>query len=152
MPIFQGEKYWGLMGVYQNSGSRHWETAEVEILRQVSRPLGIALQQAESLKQINQQSEKLTQVAHRERAVARLANRLLRSSDFKTMTQEVRQLLEVERVALYKFNPDWSGRFVAESTAAGWSRLMEILPVIEDSHLQESEGGQYRIATTNPCR
>ena len=151
VPIYQGDKYWGLMGVYQNSGLRHWEREEVDIMLQVSSPLGLAIQQAESLEQINQQSAKLEKVAQRERSVARLANRLLRSPElrdfetaFKTMSQEVRQMLEVDRVALYKFNPDWSGTFVAESVAAGWSRLMESLPVIEDSHLQETEGGRYR--------
>ncbi|MGF1480589.1 MAG: GAF domain-containing protein [Cyanophyceae cyanobacterium] len=148
VPIYRGEEYWGLMGVYQNTGPRQWKSEEIEIMLQVSRPLGVALQQAESLKQINQQSEQLAQLASRERAVTKLTNRLLRSSDFqtifKTMAQEVRQLLKVERVALYKFNSDWSGKFVSESVTAGWSYLMEMVPVVEDTYLQETEGGRYR--------
>lgn len=148
IPIFQGDKLWGLMAAYQNSGPRHWEEWEVQIMLQVSGPLGIALQQAESLQQIRSSSEKLTRSAAREQAVTRIAGRLLRSLEiegiFKIATQEIRQMLQVERVALYKFNPDWSGRFVAESVAAGWSRLMDTMPVIADSNLQDTQGGRYR--------
>ena len=149
VPIFQGEKYWGLMGVYQNSGPRHWEDWEVEMMLQMTRPLGIALQQAEYLQQINQQSQQLGKVAQMEQAVSRIVSRLLRSSldnmgIFQITLQEARNLLGVDRVALYKFNPDWSGRFVVESVAAGWSRLMDVMPVVEDTHLQDTQGGRYR--------
>jgi len=148
VPIFQGSKIWGLMATYQNSGPRHWEDWEVEIMLQVSGPLGIAVQQAESLQQIRASSEKLTRAAAREQAVTRITSRLLRSLDieaiFKITTQEIRQILQAERVALYKFKPDWSGEFVAESVGSGWSRLMDTMPVIADSNLQETQGGRYR--------
>jgi len=120
----------------------------VEIMLQVSGPLGIAVQQAESLQQIRASSEKLTRAAAREQAVTRITSRLLRSLDieaiFKITTQEIRQILQAERVALYKFKPDWSGELVAESVGSGWSRLMDTMPVIADSNLQETQGGRYR--------
>lgn len=148
VPIFQGDKIWGLMAAYQNSGPRRWEEWEVEIMLQVRDPLGIALQQAESLQQIRASSEKLNVAAAREQAVTRITSRLLRSLDieaiFKITTQEIRQMLQAERVALYKFKPDWSGEFVAESVGSGWSRLMDTMPVIADSNLQETQGGRYR--------
>lgn len=148
VPIFQGEKLWGLMGAYQNSGPRRWEEGEVEIMLQVSAPVGIAIQQAESLEQINAASVKLAKAAALDQAVTRITSRLLRSLEtdgiLKIATQEIRQMLQVERVALYKFNPDWSGQFVAESVALGWNRLMDIMPVVVDTHLQETQGGRYR--------
>jgi methyl-accepting chemotaxis protein PixJ len=149
IPIYQGDKLWGLLAAYQNSGARRWQPEEIEIMLQVSNPLGIALQQAEALQQVQATSQKLSQAAAREQAVARITSRLLRSLDtvediYRVVNQEVRQLLGVDRVALYKFNPDWSGEFVAESVTSGWSRLLEILPTIEDTHLQESQGGRYR--------
>ena len=148
VPIFQGTKLWGLLAAYQNSGPRRWEEWEVEIMLQVSSPLGIALQQAEALQQIRQQSEKLSRSAAREQAVTRLTGKLLRSMNvegiFKIMTQDVRQMIGADRVALYRFNPDWSGYFVAESVAAGWNRLLDVMPVVEDNHLQDSNGGRYR--------
>jgi methyl-accepting chemotaxis protein PixJ len=32
-------------------------------------------------------------------------------------------MLKADRVVLYRFNPDWSGEFVAESVAPGWLAL-----------------------------
>lgn len=149
VPIFQGDKLWGLMAAYQNSAPRHWSESEVEIMIKVSYPLGIALQQAEALEQVRASSDKLAAFAAREQGVTKIASRLLRASfDNKTIfqitTQDVRYLLGVDRVALYKFDPDWSGHFVAESVAAGWSRLLDTMPIITDRHLQETEGGRYR--------
>ncbi len=148
VPISQGDQLWGLLVAYQNSGPRRWEEWEVEIMIQVSGPLGIALQQAELLQQIRSSSEQLTKAAAREQALARITSRLLRSFNmegiFKIMTQDVRQMLGSDRVALYKFNPDCSGEFVAESVALGWSRLMDMIPVVTDNYLQDTNGGRYR--------
>ncbi len=149
VPIFQGDKLWGLMAAYQNSAPRHWEEWEIECMIKVSYPLGIALQQAEALQQVRASSDKLAASAAREQGLTKIASRLLRSSfDSKTIfqitTQDVRYLLGVDRVALYKFNPDWSGEFVAESVAHSWSRLLDTMPIISDSHLQETQGGRYR--------
>lgn len=149
VPIFQGDKLWGLMAAYQNSAPRHWEEWEVQIMLKVSYPLGIALQQAEALQQVRASSDKLAKAAAREQGLTKIASRLLRASFdnesiFQITTQDVRYLLGVDRVALYKFKPDWSGVFVAESVAHSWSRLLDTMPIISDSHLQETQGGRYR--------
>nr|6BHN_A Chain A, Methyl-accepting chemotaxis sensory transducer with phytochrome sensor [Nostoc punctiforme PCC 73102]6BHO_A Chain A, Methyl-accepting chemotaxis sensory transducer with phytochrome sensor [Nostoc punctiforme PCC 73102] len=84
-----------------------------------------------------------------EKAVTKISNRIRQSSDveeiFKTTTQEVRQLLRCDRVAVYRFNPNWTGEFVAESVAHTWVKLVgpDIKTVWEDTHLQETQGGRY---------
>ncbi|BAY31295.1 multi-sensor hybrid histidine kinase [Nostoc carneum NIES-2107] len=59
---------------------------------------------------------------------------------------QVRQVLGVDRVALYRFQADWSGEFVAESVADGWVKLVgyEIKTVWEDTYLQETQGGRFQ--------
>ncbi|HCF29851.1 MAG TPA: chemotaxis protein, partial [Cyanobacteria bacterium UBA11049] len=153
VPIFQGDKLWGLMAAYQNSAPRHWEEWEVESSIKLSNFLGIALQQAEALQQVRASSEKLAASAAREQELTKIVSRLLRGSlenesIFQITTQDIRHLLKVDRVALYKYNSDWSGYFVAESVASGWSRLLDTMPVISDSHLQETQGGRYRLNDT----
>ena len=59
VPISQGEKLWGLLMAYQNSKPRYWAEDEVALLAQVGAQLGIALQQAELLKQTKTQTEQL---------------------------------------------------------------------------------------------
>ncbi|BAY98079.1 multi-sensor hybrid histidine kinase [Tolypothrix tenuis PCC 7101] len=59
---------------------------------------------------------------------------------------EVRQVLGVDRVALYRFQPNWSGEFIAESVTANWVKLVgsQVKKVWEDTYLQETEGGRFQ--------
>ncbi|GAB4294103.1 MAG: hypothetical protein Fur0025_30580 [Oscillatoriaceae cyanobacterium] len=59
VPIFCGQKLWGLLASYQNSCSRHWQSEEIKIAVQIGNQLGVALQQAELLDQTKKQSEAL---------------------------------------------------------------------------------------------
>ncbi|MCC5659655.1 GAF domain-containing protein [Nostoc sp. XA010] len=157
VPISQGEKLWGLLVAYQNSQPRYWQDEEINLLAQVGAQLGVALQQAESLKQMEVQTQKLAQAAARERkaaerekALAATVEKIRQSLDihtiFATSTEEVRRLLEVDRVTIYRFGADWSGEFVAESLAQGWTPIREILPVVTDDYLQETQGGRFANA------
>ncbi|MBW4559787.1 MAG: GAF domain-containing protein [Mojavia pulchra JT2-VF2] len=147
VPISQGEKLWGLLVAYQNSQPRYWQDEEINLLAQVGVQIGVALQQAESLKQMQIQAEKLAKAAEREKALATTVEKIRQSLDinniFATSTQEVRQLLEVDRVLIYRFCSDWSGKFVAESLAEGWPPVEKITPVIADDYLQQTQGGDY---------
>jgi len=69
---------------------------------------------------------------------------------FRTTTKEVCQLLEADRVAVYRFTPEWGGEFVAEFVTPGWVRLVgpEIKKIWTDTNLQETQGGRYRYKET----
>lgn len=149
VPIFFGEKLWGLLAAYQNSGPRQWQTWEANFLVQISLQFSLAKSQIDYLELVRVKSEKLAQIAEQEKAVTKISNRIRQSLDveeiFKTTTQEVRQLLRCDRVAVYRFNPNWTGEFVAESVAHTWVKLVgpDIKTVWEDTHLQETQGGRY---------
>ncbi|MDZ7959284.1 MAG: GAF domain-containing protein [Aulosira sp. DedQUE10] len=133
--IYHGQKLWGLLAVYQNNNSRDWQEDEVYLLTQVGTQLGVALQQAEFLQQLQTQAAELTKAAERQRALANTVEKIRQSLDidiiFKTTTQEVRRLLKVERVSIYRFNPDWSGKFVADSIVDGWTPMLKPQPATE---------------------
>lgn len=123
-----------------------------------------------------QAEEALRESAKREQAIARVIQRIRQTLDIDTIfsatTEELRQLLECDRVAIYRFNPDWSGEFVSESVASGWISLiatqktdssvqngflddencvvttlnLEQEPV-QDTYLQETQGGAYNKGT-----
>jgi len=149
VPIFFGDKLWGLLAAYQNSSPREWRTWEVNFLVQTSLQFSLAKSQIDYLELVRLKSEKLAQIAEQEKAVTKISNRIRQSLDveeiFKTTTQEVRQLLRCDRVAVYRFNPDWSGEFVAESVGHTWVKVVgpDIKTVWEDTHLQETQGGRY---------
>ncbi|WP_445627828.1 GAF domain-containing sensor histidine kinase [Nostoc sp. DSM 114167] len=174
VPISQGEKLWGLLVAYQNSQPRYWQDEEINLLAQVGVQLGVALQQAESLTQMQVQAQKLAQAAERERkaaerqkALAATVEKIRHSLDidtiFATSTEEVRRLLEVDRVTIYRFGTDWSGKFVAESLAEGWTPVKEIVPAMStmvtepsrsagyadaSNYLQETQGGDFANGKT----
>jgi methyl-accepting chemotaxis protein PixJ len=167
VPLFVENKLWGLLAAYQNSGPRAWQESDVNFMLQLGSPLAVAIQQMEAQIKIDESSKQIERSAAREQALARITTRLSRTMEleavfrlsgqarenlaneridtiFKIATQETRQMLACSRIALYQFNPNWSGHFVAESIASGWNRVLEIIPVIEDSHLQETQGGRYK--------
>ncbi len=143
MPVFAGEKLWGLMAAYQNSSPRQWQTADINCLSQMVKQLAVAVRQVDSFEQV-------TKAVERQQAVASVIDKIRETSDidtiFQTVTREVQQLLECDRLAVYRFHADWSGTFVAESVAKGWVKLVgpDIKTVWPDTFLQRTQGGRYR--------
>lgn len=85
VPIFCGQKLWGLLASYQNSGPRQWREAEINIAVQIGTQLGTAVQQAELLAQTQRQSAALQQAA----LAADAANRA-KSEFLASMSHELR--------------------------------------------------------------
>ncbi|MEM9772784.1 MAG: GAF domain-containing protein, partial [Cyanobacteria bacterium P01_D01_bin.73] len=70
VPIFQGDKLWGLLAVYQCSGPRQWQDSEVSFVAKIGTQLGLALDQAEAFRALRLQSEQNRRAAEREATIA----------------------------------------------------------------------------------
>ncbi len=129
VPLLKGRDLWGLLCIHQCSGPRDWQTTEIEFIQQIAEHLTVAIQQAGYLQAVEAQAIQLAQAAQRERTIAQVVSRIRQSLDIETIFQttatEVRQLLEADRVAVFKFNVDWDGTFVSEDVAPGWSSAIE---------------------------
>ncbi|MBD0302465.1 MAG: PAS domain S-box protein, partial [Tolypothrix sp. T3-bin4] len=122
----------------------------------------------------------LRESAERERTIAHVIQRMRQTLDIETIfaatTQELRQVLNCDRVVVYRFNHNWSGEFVAESVSNNWISLMEeyendpnltndalqddrcIVRMLNsqdnqilDSYLQETQGGIYSLGASVLC-
>ncbi|MGD1857312.1 MAG: GAF domain-containing protein [Leptolyngbyaceae cyanobacterium] len=146
VPIMEGSRLWGLLIACQNTCPRHWATDEIDFLSQVSTQLGVALNQAEAVAQVREQAAALQKATDRQRALTLTIDKIRQSLDidviFTTTTQEVRQLLEVERVAIYRFNADWSGTFVADSMIDSWQPAKPSPTMIQDVFAKPEQDGQ----------
>jgi methyl-accepting chemotaxis protein PixJ len=135
-PIFIREKLWGILCAYQNSGPRHWEETEILALEQIGLQVSSALQMVKYLEQVEQKSQQLAHQVEREtnfiNLIYKTGNRITDllqqksfafDSLFRATVQELRQILKGDRVAVYRFNPDWSGEFVIEDASSAYMRL-----------------------------
>jgi PAS domain S-box-containing protein len=119
----------------------------------------------------------LRESAARERAIARAIARMRQTLDlediFNATTHELRDVLKCDRVLVYRFFPDWSGTYVAESVNPPWDPLIETANqdpnltrvavqrldcsaselesndnLVQDTYLQEHSGNPYRDGKT----
>ncbi|MEM8503125.1 MAG: GAF domain-containing protein, partial [Cyanobacteria bacterium P01_D01_bin.1] len=145
--LYRGDQLWGVIIACQNDHPRSWTEEEASVLDQVSNQLSIALKQHHTLTQVSQQAANLKKAAVRQAALAKTIDRIRHSLNidqiFKATTKEVRQLLDVERVAIYRFSENWTGAFVADSIVDGWQPSMPSHPVVETVLSKPNSEGNY---------
>lgn len=87
--------------------------------------------------ELTQANTQLTKVARHEKATSQVLQHMRQSLDletiFRTTTQDLRRVMECDRVIVYRFNPDWSGYVIAESVGHQW------LPLHRDEHEEANE-------------
>lgn len=120
--------------------------------------------------QRKQVEEALRESAEREKALSTVIQKMRQTLDLKTIfattTFELRQSLKCDRVLVYQFASDWSGKIVAESVTSQWNPLLQCCqpiltnsPItdsncqiknlsyanvfVQDTYLQETQGGIY---------
>jgi methyl-accepting chemotaxis protein PixJ len=154
VPILANRQLFGLLIAHHCAEPRQWQETDIDFLRQLGNQLGFALDQAEVQRQ-------LAKTRSLEQAATVLINRMRQSLEtekiFSTTTRELRQLLKLDRVAIYRFNPNWGGAFIAESVGTGFPSLVgpEMHTIWDDTYLQETEGGRYKnneTTTVNDIR
>ncbi|WP_337884799.1 GAF domain-containing protein [Fischerella thermalis] len=132
LPIFVRDKLFGLLVVQQCSRPRQWQENEITLLYQIVTELRLSLQ---SLIFRNEQ-QALARVSEKSR------QKIDEENIFQTTTREVQKLLNVERVAIYKFHSDYSGHFVFESKALNLHSIVG--KTWDDTYVIEHQGGRFR--------
>ncbi|MBV9385516.1 MAG: GAF domain-containing protein, partial [Chroococcidiopsidaceae cyanobacterium CP_BM_ER_R8_30] len=93
----------------------------------------------------------LRQQIERERLVVEMAQRIRKSLDLNeilnTTVSEVRQFLQVDRVFIYRFEPDWSGIIIVESVGSGWQSMLGSTlkdPTFAEAYIQPYKHGRIQ--------
>ncbi|MEM6453340.1 MAG: GAF domain-containing protein, partial [Cyanobacteria bacterium P01_D01_bin.105] len=151
-PVFVGNQLWGLLAAYQHSAPRPWDKYETMFLAHAADYLGNALHHTNQQQQTKQKASELQALNTRQQSLSAVVRKVLASVDVDeilSMTcQEVTSLLNVDRIAIYRFNPDWSGQFVSTFSRLSLEPALKTPfgenNIWEDTHLKETQGGRYR--------
>ncbi len=135
VPIVHEEQLWGLLVAQQCAEPRKWQSLEIDLLKSLATQTAIAIQQSELYQQAQteiaqrQQAEAaLRQQFQRERLIGAITQRIRKSLNLDEILNatvaEVRQVLQTDRVIIFRFEPDWSGNVVVESVDERWTSIL----------------------------
>ncbi|MCP2731684.1 GAF domain-containing protein [Limnofasciculus baicalensis] len=143
VPLIKGGTLWGLLAAYQHTNPRKWETSEITFFSQIATHLAIALQQIEYLEEVQSKTKELSATAERQQAltevIARIRESLNLDQIFKSTTQEVRRLLNVDRVAIFRFLPESNyqvGEVISEDVNLIYPSAMNV-PIADSCFAQD---------------
>ena len=133
-PILNEGKLFGLLVAHQCSQPRNWQDYEIRWVTQIATQVGFALDNAKVLAASTTQQAQ----AERERkwtnyftdAIQYIRASIKQDDVLEISVEEVRRVLECDRVVVYSLNQDQYGVVIAESVSAGYPRALN--KTIED--------------------
>ena len=128
VPIICQQQKWGLFFINDFSQPRHWQPEEIYFVKRVALHLNIAVEKCQMYQEKKKHQKNINKAIdtaiEQQTTIANLIDKIRRSLNIDTIlttaTQEARTLLKADRVAIYRFNEDYSGEFIVESVAQGW--------------------------------
>lgn len=151
-----------------------WTAVEINYAKAVSDRFSTAIQQYRLNQQVQalnttleQQVEdrteqlqlsnlKLENLISRQQVLASIVARIRESLDieeiFRVAVQELSQILEADKVSIYRFDENWGGEFVENfksiSLYPQTNCELGVRTVWNDTYLEDSQGGRYRDGNT----
>ncbi|MGK7947844.1 MAG: GAF domain-containing protein [Xenococcaceae cyanobacterium] len=153
--IYVNGELWGWLGIFQNDDVRQWQDYEVNIADKLARQVGLGIEQVEYFAELEAKNQSLAEAAAQEKALAETIDKIRQANDidsvFRNVLSNIRGVLNCDRLAVYKFLPDWGGIFTAESVINNnWEPWVgvDIKTIWKDTYLQETKGGRYAKGET----
>ncbi|WP_414568827.1 GAF domain-containing protein [Nostoc sp. CCY 9925] len=115
VPILQGKKLWGLLVANQCAAPRHWQTWEIDLLKQLATQVGIAIQQSQLYEQVQ------TELAERKRVESGLRARVRQQAAVAELGQLALANLDLDALM------DKAVVLVTQSLEVEYSKVLELL-------------------------
>ena len=136
---------------HQCSESRHWQDYEIRWMTQIATQVGFALDNAKVLAaSTTQQAQAETErkwTHYFTDAIQYIRQSLKQDDVLDISVEEVRRVLECDRVVVYSLNQDKYGVVIAESVAPGYPRALNKTisdPCFEARYLDKYRDGRVR--------
>ncbi|WP_071190003.1 PAS domain S-box protein [Trichormus sp. NMC-1] len=135
--LLEGENLWGLLCIHQCSQPRDWQDFEIELVQQIANQLAIAIQQSTLYEQVQleliirkQAEEEILLQLQRLKIIQKITQQIRSKLNLKdilaTITQHVQELMQVERVIVFRLFPDGKSQIVEEVVANGYVALKDL--------------------------
>ncbi|WP_310419520.1 GAF domain-containing protein [Chamaesiphon sp. OTE_8_metabat_110] len=125
VPLFQGTELWGLLCIHHCAAPRCWQEVEINLIEHIAEQIGIAIQQATLYAKVQselairwQAEEAIALQLRQQRTLGAIAHQIRNSLKIEdilaTATAQVRELMMVDRVTIFRVLPNLSIRAVEE--------------------------------------
>ena len=137
VPLVKGNNaLWGLLCIHQCSGPRVWHASEINLVQQIATQLAIAINQASLYQRlgteltVRQQAEvQIRQQLEQQRTLAKLIETVRESlavdDILDNVAQQVKALLQCDRVIIFRLYPDGRSRIVEEAVSPEFATLKD---------------------------
>ncbi|MGF1542597.1 MAG: GAF domain-containing protein [Pleurocapsa sp.] len=150
-PIINEGNLFGLLVAHQCSEFRNWQQPEIRWVAQVATQVGFALDNAKLLadaKQLQYQLENETKLTKYFTDATRYIRESLQQEDILEISvEEIRRVLNCDRVIIYSMKQDDYGKIIAESVAVGWTRSLGRVindPCFKVRYIEHYRSGRVR--------
>ena len=163
-PILNEGKLFGLLVAHQCDKPRQWQQGEIEFSRQLAKKAGLALENAklsDDLVCLQTQVERERKWTNNFTNTVGYIRASIKQDDVLDISvEEVRRVLECDRVVVYSLNQEKYGVVIAESVSAGYPRALNKTiqdPCFEARYLDKYRDGRVRAiddiykAEMTPC-
>jgi methyl-accepting chemotaxis protein PixJ len=144
-PILKQGELYGLFVAHHCAAPHTWEQNEIDLMLQFAGQVSTSIDRVEL-------ADQQSRAAKRSQAFAAASAELQQSDEMQKIlnsaVQEAREILESDRVVVYRFKSDWSGYIQAESVLSGFPKALN--DKIEDSCIPEGLINGYRKGRTVP--
>lgn len=148
-PVLKDNQLFSLMIVNQCDAPRTWQKHDIDLVVEVAKQAGFAIDQVTFLEQQELEAE-------RSQLMTNISLRLRESHHleelFNTAVKEARRAIKADRVVVYDVVPDKSeGTVIAESVAPGWPQTLKVKIVdpFFHQHYEKKYKNDYYISINN---
>ncbi len=163
-PIINEGKLMGLLVANQCSQPRYWQEYEIRYFSQIAMQLGFALDNANILAEVanfrKQANIEADWTQYFNDTVKLIRQSLNKEDILKVATEEVRRILDCDRVVVYSLNQEEQGVVTAESVSPRFTKILGatiIDPCFEAKYIEKYQNGRVKAianiyeANLYPC-
>ena len=150
-PIINQGNLFGLLVAHQCNKPRQWQKGEIEFLDQLAKKAGLVLENArlsDDMVRLQTQAERERQWTHYFTDAIQYIRASIKQDDVLDISvEEVRRVLNCDRVVVYSLNQDKYGVVIAESVSPGYPRALNKTisdPCFEARYLDKYRDGRVR--------